>query len=439
MRVKLTDAVVKSLSLGSKTDAFYWDTELRGFGLRLRRLKDGTTQRTWAVQYRVGGGRSRRSYIGQPGSAAILSAKAARDEAKRLLAGIALGGDPQAEREERRAKDRRSFASVAAEYLAARAEGDDALRPRSLTAVRAYLTGPAYFRVLHGMPLDKITRGDISTGIASIKRRNGPVAAARARSTLQSFFVWAMEMGLTDANPVIGALKVREAAPRERVLSDAELAAIWRAAGDDHSGAVIKLLILTAARRNEVGGMAWSELDREAGTWTLPAARSKNHREHTLPLPPLAWDIIDAVPQRAGRDQLFGTRGKAGLNGWADVKRALDARLGDSVAPWTLHDIRRTVATVMAEGDEEDEQDRDGKDDGAIEDGGADRPRLGIQPHVIEALLNHQSGHKAGVAGTYNRATYRREVRAALALWADYICSLVEGGERKVISLPVAS
>jgi hypothetical protein len=116
----------------------------------------------------------------------------------------------------------------------------------------------------------------------------------------------------------------------------------------------------------------------------------------------------------------------------------LDKALGDSVRPFVLHDIRRTVATMMAEGDEEGEQNRDGDERHGNRRGDADGPRLGIQPHVIEALLNHESGHKAGIAGVYNRAKYRREVRAALALWADTVRALVDGGERKIVPLPAA-
>jgi integrase len=128
-----------------------------------------------------------------------------------------------------------------------------------------------------------------------------------------------------------------------------------------------------------------------------------------LPLPEAAWQIVDAVPQIAGRDQLFGSRSKSGMNGWNEVKRALDARLGDGVAPWMLHDLRRTTATRLAD--------------------------LGVQPHVIEAILNHHSGHRSGVAGIYNRSSYQREVTAALALWADHVRALVEGGKRKIVAL----
>ena len=108
-----------------------------------------------------------------------------------------------------------------------------------------------------------------------------------------------------------------------------------------------------------------------------------------------------------GRDQLFGERSDLGFTQWG-AKRDLDARLGESVKPWTLHDLRRTFATGMAD--------------------------IGVQPHVIEAVLNHVSGHKVGVAGIYNRSSYEREVRAALALWADHVRAIVEGGERKVLA-----
>jgi integrase len=217
-----------------------------------------------------------------------------------------------------------------------------------------------------------------------------------------------MGNGLAEANPIIGTLKPQDAEPRSRVLSDAELAAIWRACGDDAYGRVIKLLILTGTRRGEVGGMRWSELDLDRGLWSIPPQRTKNKKPHQLPLMPLALDVITGVPRRLGRDHLFGTRSAVGLRHW-HAKIELDRRLGAAVGPWRVHDVRRTVATRMAD--------------------------LGVMPHVIEAVLNHYSGHRGGVAGIYNRSSYERDVRAALALWADHIRSIVDGSERKVLSL----
>jgi integrase len=219
-----------------------------------------------------------------------------------------------------------------------------------------------------------------------------------------------MKAGIVDQNPVIGAVEPKSSQGRERVLSDAELAAVWRASGDNEYGKIVKLLILVGARRQEIGGMRWSEFDHDAGTWTLPKERAKNNRELTLSLPAIAWDIVNSVPRLANRDQLFGIHADDGYTDWGGGKRALDERLlGKIDEPFVVHDIRRSAATGMA--------------------------NLGVQPHIVEALLNHQSGHKAGIAGIYNKSSYSREVKAALALWADHVQALASGGERKVIPM----
>ena len=154
------------------------------------------------------------------------------------------------------------------------------------------------------------------------------------------------------------------------------------------------------------------ELDLERGTWTIPGRRTKNGRPHTLPLPAIASTIVTSTPRMAERGHLFGSRAH-GFTSWAHSKRDLDIRLGDRVEAWTLHDLRRSCATRMCD--------------------------LGVQPHVVEQILNHQSGHRAGIVGVYNRSCYEREVRAALGLWNDHIRALVEGGERKVVAMRPAS
>jgi integrase len=213
-------------------------------------------------------------------------------------------------------------------------------------------------------------------------------------------------MGYVEQNPVVGTIQPKKSEGRSRVLTDAELAAIWRACEDDEHGRIVRLLILTGCRRQEIGGMRWSEFDDERGTWTLPALRAKNKHAHTLPLLAAAWDIIRGVPRRASRDQLFGDRAERGFVCWGAAKADLDKKLGTRFEPFVLHDIRRSFATKLAD--------------------------LGVQPHIIEQILNHQGGHKRGVAGTYNRSVYERDVRAALAMWADHVRALVVGGERIV-------
>jgi integrase len=192
------------------------------------------------------------------------------------------------------------------------------------------------------------------------------------------------------------------------VLSGEEIAAIWKACRDDDYGRIVRLLILTACRRQAIGAMVWSEIDE--GQITIPPERTKTGRKtgkvHVIPLLPMIAEIVKDVPQRVGRDQVFGVR-SYGFTMWHDHFGGLCERSG--VKDFVIHDIRRSVATIMGE-------------------------ELSIQPHVIELVLGHQPFTK--VQGTYNRARYEREVRAALALWHDYLRTLITGGERKVVPYP---
>jgi integrase len=393
--LKLTSKTVAALKLDGKRDVIVFDDHLTGFGYRLRVAASGKVLRSWVVQYRRGGA-SRRLLLG---SAAALSAEQARAMAKKALGRVANGEDPQADRADRRDKDKHTLRTVIDDYLAVKQ-----VRPRTLVELKRYLT--VYCRPLHGMPVDALTRRDVATRLVAITREHGSISAARTRAALSAFFTWSMQMGIVETNPVIGTLKPQDHQNRTRVLTDAELAAIWRSCGEDDFGRIVRLLICFGCRRSEIGACAWSELDdrEQPSTFTIPAARSKNGRAHTLPLMPMALAIIKAVPRMATRDHLFGVRAD-GFSQWEDAKAALDKRSG--VTDWVLHDIRRTVATRMAD--------------------------LGVSPHVIEQVLNHISGHKAGPAGIYNRSTYEREVRNALALWADHVRTLVDGGERKLV------
>jgi integrase len=399
--MRLDAKTVAALKLDGKSDAIFFDGEMPGFGYRLRRGAGGKVRSSWVVQYRRGGA-TRRLLLG---SASVLGAEQARAAAKKVLARVALGEDPQADKVDRRGKDKLSLRSVVDEYLAAKQRQ---VRPRTYTEVRRYLADGPYFRPLHGMPIDTVARKDIATRLVAITRENGSVTACRARAALSAFFVWAMQSGIVEANSVIGTAKPKDNENRDRVLSDDELRAIWLACGDDDFGRIIKLLTLTGCRRTEIGGMRWSELDLERGLFTVPAERAKNGRRHQLPLTTLALDVIRSVPRMVSRDLLFGVRGTDGFSRWVDGKRDLDKRSG--VTGWLVHDIRRSTATKLAD--------------------------LGVQPHIIEQILNHVSGHKAGPAGIYNRSSYEREVRAALLLWDDRVRTLVEGGERKVLTFP---
>ena len=223
---------------------------------------------------------------------------------------------------------------------------------------------------------------------------------------MSALFTWALKRGHANENPVIATEEPKAADARERVLTADELKAVWKVCGDDDYGRIVRLLILTACRREEIGGLKWSEIDLEQGTITIPAERSKNHREHRLTLPAIAIDILKAIPQRLDREYVFGSRGD-GFVTWTFGKRALLKASGTS--GWRLHDLRHTISTNMHE--------------------------LGIEPHVVGAVLNHASGHKAGVAGRYNHAQYRQPMKTALAMWAAHVASVVSGEPSNLVAL----
>jgi integrase len=390
--MKLTSAKI-DLPQG-KADLIVFDEPLRGFGLRVRRLAGGVIRKYWIVQYRAHG-HARRMIVGD---AEKLTAAQARKQAKKLLSQIELGGDPQADKRKRREKDSLTLRFVVAQYL----EHKTRVKPNTIRVLKRYLDSSTYLGSLHGMSIDRITRKDVAARLLTVSKTSGASTAIAFRGTLSTMFAWAMQMGLVENNPVVGAFKPTPPPSRDRVLTDTELRAIWKGVEDNEYGKVIRLLILTGCRREEIGGIRWSEF-ADDGTWALPAARSKNGKPHKLPITSLMQKVLDSIPKR-DRDSLFGLR--HGFTSWAIGKSALDGRLG--LPPWTHHDIRRSVATGM---------------------GG-----IGIQPHIIEQVLNHQSGHKRGVAGVYNRSSYEREVNDAMLRWSDHVRTIVAGGERKVLA-----
>jgi integrase len=356
--------------LGPK--ATIWDDAVKGFGAR-RQTSDAVT---YVLKYRAMG-RQRFFTIGRHGSP--WTPDTARREARRLLGLVASGADPA-----ERAAPSSSLKALCEAYLAmAKARQ----RPRTYLETQRHLL--VAWKPLHDMPIAEVTRRNVAARLGELSG----VTAIRARAALSACFVWAIREGLAEANPVAGTNRPPEPRSRERVLSDGELAAIWRACGDDDYGRIVRLLTLTAQRRDEVGAARWDEI--VDGVWTLPRTRTKNHREHALPL---TEAMLAVLPDpRAGREFVFGA-GAGAFSGWSQSKARLDARAG--VSGWRLHDLRRTAATVMAD-------------------------RLGVMPHIVEAVLNHVSGHKAGVAGVYNRASYRVEMRAALGAWSEHVAGIV--------------
>jgi integrase len=390
--MKLTVKSTGALKLApGQSDFIAFDNDIPGFGLRLR---DGGS-RTWIFQYKLGS-KQRRMVIG---SAKAITAEKARELAGVLHAKVRLGRDPAAAKAASIARAANDLGELVRRYLEHQ-KGE--LRPRSYVEVERHLARNA--KALHGMPVSSIDRRTIADRLNLIAKESGAVTANRTRACLSAAFSWAMREGLAEANPVAGTGK-REERARDRVLSDQEIKTIWDALEDDRFGAIVKLLTLTGQRKNEIAGLRWSEIDFDAGLISLPAERTKNARPHQIPMSAAVAAILRAQP-RAG-EFVFGGVGGA-FSGWSRSKDILDGRL-PAMAPWVIHDLRRTCATRMAD--------------------------IGIAPHVVEAVLNHVSGHKGGIAGVYNRALYVAEKAQALDRWADHVAAILDGRKSNVTEL----
>lgn len=371
-----------------------FDDKLPGFGIRLR---EGGSK-TWIAQYRLGS-RQRRLKLG---SVAQLKHETARSAAKAALAKAQLGIDPQVEKTDTKKAAEVTLERVIQQFLAVR---ERTMRPAAFKEVKRHLQ--KHWSPLHSHAIRDLSRATLAARLREIGQQNGLVTADRARASLSAMMNWAIREGLAEVNNVTFTNRQAGQVERDRVLTDGELRAIWHACVEDDYGTLARLLMLIPVRRGELGGIRWSEIDEKEAVWRVPAQRSKNHQAFDVPLTPLTLAILKSRPRIEGRDVIFG-RGDEGFKGWSKSKRELDARILKQLKrdkpdaktfEWRLHDLRRTTSTRLHE--------------------------QGVQPHIVEALLNHTSGHKAGVAGIYNRATYDRDRRAALENREAQIASIL--------------
>lgn len=368
-----------------KVDHVEFDDDMPGFGMRFRNGGGGA----YFVQYKIGNKHGRLSL----GKVNKVTLEDARKEAKKQFALVTSRVDPAVERAKAAAAVSDTIEPLIDDFLAylgrnGRAKTYVTENNRSLKA---------YFKPLHRFATNDISRGMVAKELSRLRAERGPIAADRSRAHLSKFFNWAIAEGLADQNPTTGTNKTGSE-PRTRVLRDDELTAIWKALDDDDYGDIIKLLMLTGARRDEIGSLTWREINFDQEQIELPGARTKNGDPHIVPLSPRALAILKGRKARDGSEFVFG-RGEGGYSGWSKSKQALEKKLGFAQT-WVLHDFRRTLSTVMHE-------------------------RLKVAPHIVEAILNHKSGFKAGVAGVYNRAEYADEKREVLEKYASYIDQLV--------------
>lgn len=378
---------------------FLWDEDLSGFGLRV--APQGS--KSFVFQYRMGGreAKARRFTIGGLGSP--WTPELARKEAERLLLKVRQGIDPAAEKHERR---RQAVDLAFSAYVIT--FGELYLRGRW----KRWELGRNVLQLhavpeLRDKPLPAIRRADpIWDGL-----RDRPAVARITFATLRKMFRWAVTRGDLDRSPLEGVEAPKGPPSRDRVLSDGELQLILEAASSVGRpfDSLYKLLLLTGQRRDEVAAVEWSELDRSSAQWSLPAFRSKNKQPNLVPLSSSVLKVLDGL---AGGERwptsglLFTTNGTRPISGFSKAKRRLDEAIASSLAPqpsidaWRVHDLRRTVATGLQ--------------------------RLGVRFEVTEAILNHVSGAKAGVAGVYQRYDWLEEKRDALEKWARHVESVTK-------------
>lgn len=407
---KLTDAGIKALPVPAEGQIDYFDTLLPAFGLRI----SYGGARTWFVTTRV---------MGKPaliraklGRYPAMGLSEARDKARSILEIAASGIDPrkirEAERDKARLLSEQTFNAMTADFMSLhvnRAKG--ALRKNTAGAYQRTFDRAA--KEWGSRPVAEISKADVQKFLTAMESKGHLVGADQAFAYLRKFFNWLVEKELVERSPVEKLKRSGSSVARERVLSQAELLLLRTSfvkLGYPF-GPLFDVLLLTGQRRNEIAGLQWTELkewDSKRPLIDLPGERVKNGLSHLVPALPSVKAIIDKCP-RNGK-YVFSTTGETPVSGFSKAKTAVDKSVleamrkttstPEAVKPlphWTLHDLRRSMVTQMNE-------------------------RLGIQPHIVEATINHASGAaKAGVAGVYNRALYLDERREALQKWAKWV------------------
>lgn len=410
--MNLTERTVREASCpAGKADALIFDDALKGFGLRVT----ASGRRIFLFQYKTAG-KVRRTTIGQWGTE--LTVAQARRRAEALRGQVREHRDPVAEARATKA------ATLAAEAKAraARAAGQYTVKRLVEQYAEHHLSArsPAYrARVVRdaehhlkrwlGESAGSFTHADAVAVLDRVRADSGPVQANRVRAQLRACWGWACKRGALAANPWAATPRpLPRETPRERVLTDWEVGALYRVAGAmPHSqGVMVRLLILTGQRRSEIAELEWREVDLAGAALDLPASRTKNHMPHSVPLVPTAVELLESVPKPEGTVYVFEGSAKTPFSGFGRLKARLAKALAKAAAeaevrvePWTLHDLRRTAATGLQ--------------------------RLGIRLEVTEAVLNHISGSRAGIVGVYQRHGWAAEKRAALEAWASHVLALV--------------
>ena len=429
-------------------------------GLRLVIQSSGA--KSWAMRFRRPNGSSGKLTLGtadvtgqereqQPQLGGHLTLAAARRLATEVQRQRALGRDVISDWAHE--KQRRQLALADTFATAARTFIEEHARPKTRrwheTARLLGLRPDQLAIIPRGLadrwrdkPVAAISGHDVHALIDEVRRRGAPglerrrdgMTESRARAMfacLSKFFAWLVARRMIEQNPCASVHRPAVAARRDRVLTDNELRWYWTACDNKNVaepfGQLLKLLLVTGQRLNEIARMKRTELSEDCESWMLPKERTKNKRPHVVPLVPLAKEIIGRVKLCSGTDFVFTTNGRTPVSGFSKIKRRLDENMlalarneaaeagrdpGDVVIPdWRLHDLRRTVASGLQ--------------------------RVGVPLPVTEKILNHTSGSFGGIVGVYQCHEYPEERRAALEAWVGLLSRIVERPRKNVEPLPL--
>ncbi|WP_043342841.1 tyrosine-type recombinase/integrase [Belnapia moabensis] len=419
---KLTDRFIATFKPeGASKDRLAFDTECKGLGVRAT----AAGSKSFLVQWTdTATGRKVREPLGAWGS---ITVEQARTAARARLGRVALGINPAVERAAARLADEAQRAALAAAKEEARFTLDALIADWArlhLAGKRARYSAEAEraLRVAFKAHLDRpaaaLTHAAVIAVLDALASAGKASMATRTMAYGRACYGWAVKRRRLPLNPFAGLPVIQGGNPtRDRVLTDAEVGAVWRAAGTLGSpfGPVVRLLLLTAQRREEVAALRWSELSADLSTWILPSTRAKNGKAHVVHLAEPARAILTGLPRIAGQDLVFSTTGTTAPSGFSRAKLALDTAMAKDTGPtpsWRFHDFRRTAVTWLA---------------------GA-----GFAPHVADRLLNHVTGSIHGVAAIYQRGEFLAERRAALEAWGEHVLRCGDGSMQtaNVVSLP---
>lgn len=412
--IKFTERSLQAIKPPKAGQIDYWDESTPGFGLRIGR----SGRKTFVIMYRLQDIKrtKRRMTLGTFPNTKLVDA---REEAKDKLRAAEKGADPAKEKIEARKAE--SFKEMADEYIERHAK----VHKRSWRKDQAILE-KHFVPKLGSRKARQIGKRDIIDVLDSLVSSGAPIQANRSLEIVRKLYNWALSRDLVEVNPCHGLGKPSAEKSRERVLNDDEIRALWTGLDGTNmhirTRLVLRMILSTAQRKGEVAGMTWSEVDEAQAVWTIPSIRSKNGREHVVPLSPLSLDLLrQARKESAGSAFVFPStrgKGKAPLTGPA-IDHALRDNLAGSkskrikaksplpLSNVTPHDLRRTASTGMR--------------------------RLGITQFVVSRVLNHIDRSVTG--RHYDAYDNLPEKRQALTLWANHIDAIAAGMSPTVVRM----